>query len=185
MENLTSKKDFGNNSKIKVPMISVKVAKDGEDNTEENVISIAASLDTYLEDIGRIAYAYPITMAAMNAGSSKSLDDLVKILNKYSVKSFHKAAKGEKSNKNYANGDSEPLEKNTNQKSDGRFVSVDFHLDIPEGEEKAFYRDTKRISRSMGARELVSRSFISALVSQYDAYIGNLLRAILNCAQRY
>ena len=86
MENASKKKSSGSTSRAKISIVSVELAPDGERGEEKNIRSIAASLDTYLDDIGQIAYAYPITTKAMNAGRSKSLSELVDILRKYSKK---------------------------------------------------------------------------------------------------
>lgn len=63
------------------------------------------------------------------------------------------------------------LEKRCEQTAEGSFV-------IPPEEYTEFLNLQRRLQRNRRALQIVPRSFLTSLISHYDAFIGNLLRAL-------
>ena len=63
----------------------------------------------------------------------------------------------------------------TEEEVDGQRV-----INVPIDHEHRFNILHRRTGRAHTAREIVPRSFVVSLISQYDAFLGSLVRAIFN-----
>ena len=142
------------------------------DDNQQDKPTIKRAIDRYLSDINALEFAYPLTIGAIDASSETYTKAFAKSLaadtDPSDLKKFVRAiTRMAKVTKDEAD--------ESKAKKRGKAKSFSIPL---KGKDEHLLENVKNLSKVGDARQLVSRSFVVTLVSQFDAYIAGLVRAL-------
>lgn len=136
----------------------------------ETSFTIDAAARQFVSEMRSIGYAYPLTIDVMSKGVSKSLRDLASLLKAHAsedqIRSMIKMV------------ETIQYDAINTESSSAAAGSGGVSITIEISDADVVTHELEQISQVLRGDKLVRRSFIFTIVSQYDAFFGNLLRAL-------
>jgi hypothetical protein len=140
---------------------------------ERQQLPVRAAIERYLSDIDALEFAFPLTRAALDAASKSFSEGFAKNLAAETTPALFRKFAREFSQLLEPSPKTSATDKQKTAKKKPKRVSIPI-----SGENDETISSLLGIGKVSSADELISRSFVVTLVSQFDAYIAALVRAL-------
>jgi hypothetical protein len=160
--------------------ISAKKIADGQDaaaTTPEKEEIIETVIRRFITDLNSISLAYPLADFAIGKSSRAITSAFAQYLTQYAKKTELEGFAGALSKFMDATEKSKNNEPEVVSAASDP-VSASLNVDIPPERSEEFWTTIRNMSEIFNAGELVSRSFVLTMVSQFDAFVGGMIRSL-------